>query len=79
MARPKADLKTVSKRYKKESLRSLEFKFKGYYTKVTGRDSVSNEMSTFEFEMFKAIERVLGERGYKFEKEYQPLFYKRAS
>lgn len=62
--------------YKKESKRSLEAKFKGYYKKVLGLDDVCNVMSKFEFKMFMAIERALGERGYKFPADYQPLYWK---
>jgi hypothetical protein len=64
--------------YGKESIRSLEQKFLGYHAKMTGKDH-SSEMSEFETQMFKAIERRLGEMGYIFPRLHQPIFFKRAS
>lgn len=68
--------KNQSELFGVESLRSIEMKFKEYHKRVATNDPT---VSAFELAMYKAFERALGERGYKFEDHQQPLFYKRVS
>jgi hypothetical protein len=62
--------------YKTETKRNLEMKFKEYHPRISRNDPT---VSDFEHRMFRAIERTMGERGYRFPDKMQPIYFKRAS